>query len=1792
MEQLKKRRTIARSAFTKALVALNNLLKEDTTTVGDLTVAYQLLEKKMCELDIVQEKLNELFFDSETVLASDIEKDAEECDAYSTRFLTAKFGFNARMEKKVNDTAASPVNSTRTASSDNMTPLNLPKVQFTRFSGDLKEWLKFWSLFKKVHEDNKIDKADKFQYLILAVKPESRAANLVLSFPPTSENYDKVIASLKERFGREDLLVEVYVRELLQLVIKNAMKSTKDMPICTLYDKIETQLRALESLNVKMDKSAAMLLPLVESCLTEELLRAWQRSSTARNVDSENAVFEEPKDRLTRLITFLGSEVQNELRITMAKEGFDLESQDAASFRNDLDSNGVKRNKEHAHVREKNISSAKNLLTTKRRFEFCIFCNSEHESAKCERARSMSLSDRQNAAKNGRACLKCLKIGHIAKKCRVYTRCSKCTGRHTDLMCFNREDQEAKGEDASSARKECNLANISRDPEVVLQTLRVKLYNKKKEFFVRVIIDSGSQKSYITKKAAALIGYDPVGELLVAHSLFGGKSSDAVKHKQYKVHLSSLNDAYSCNFTALDQDIICDSIPSIKSGAWCDELSELNIKITDMNASDETVSILIGADIAGKLLTGKRHVLKCGLVAIETYLGWTVMGSALDIEERTDARVVATTLFVNTHKVADLWSLDVLGIKDPIETKTKEEYEKEICENFLKSVTVNKEGRYEVKLPWLESHPAVGDNKSLALQRLQSTVKKLKIEGFYKGYDAVFEEWLAEGVIERVSEEDEQNWGHYLPHRHVIKEDSTTKIRPVFDASAKERGSSSINECLEKGPNLISLISSTLLRFREGKLGVVADVKKAFLQISLNKNDRDFLRFFWYDKEGKIIIFRHCRVVFGVSCSPFILGAVISLHLNKIIDSIKSEQNNTFSKSNIVKLVDSLYVDNCVTSVNTIEELNNFIIDAKTAMDLAGFDLRGWEYTNDNSSENKTAVLGLVWDKQRDCLLFKVPTVEEIYKEKLTKRSILAVAHKIFDPLGFASPVLLYPRLLLQETWAQKLSWDEEVSGDIKRRFFNWLDNFNDLRKIEIPRCLIEETNIDSNNISIHTFCDASKLAYAAVVYVRIERESNVQIRFIQSKSRVAPTKEKSLDARQSIPRLELLAATIGVRLTASVLEALRWENVKVFYWSDSSTVLAWIRRENNWATFVYNRVKEIREYSKPEQWSHVPGNQNPADLPSRGSSTKQLLDSRWWEGPDWLRMNAKSWPRDEGPYDEDKIDKELKKSVLKDREMKGTVLISTSKPAEEILFYNKFSNFDTIKRVIAWLKRFCHNCKVPLIQRKGGYLSSKELEDAEVLLIKIVQKECFKDFEKDTRIKHLQPLKDNNSLIRINTKIVLRKDTYNFRCPIILPGDHYISKLIIKNTHIGLNHAGVEITLSNIREKYWILGGRRAIRSVIHKCVQCRRHDAKPLESVPVPLPVNRIREAAVFEVVGVDFTGPLYLKGGQKAWVCLFTCAVFRAVHLELVTSLSTAALLMALRRLISRRGRPSYIYSDNGTNFVGLNNAFKDVNFYKLAEFAATKQIDWKFNPPSAAWWGGFWERLNGILKQLLRKTLRRSCLDYEEMLTILLDCEAIINSRPITFMADNDKDVIPLTPSMFLHEIKEVGVLDLDNIEVNKFKRRYVYRQKIKNDLRHRFRSEYLGALVHKRGNVKNNIQARVGDVVLVQDENSKRVDWPLALVTEVIAGKDNNIRVVRLKTAFGEMVRPIQRIYPLEVNYDNASLDVDKIIVDKYKDLRKISNEFIDDNNFENNAKENVITKCGRLSKRPNRLTYY
>lgn len=204
---------------------------------------------------------------------------------------------------------------------------------------------------------------------------------------------------------------------------------------------------------------------------------------------------------------------------------------------------------------------------------------------------------------------------------------------------------------------------------------------------------------------------------------------------------------------------------------------------------------------------------------------------------------------------------------------------------------------------------------------------------------------------------------------------------------------------------------------------------------------------------------------------------------------------------------------------------------------------------------------------------------------------------------------------------------------------------------MNIPRCLFGKIDDDSK-VTLHNFCNASSIAYAAVSFIRIESKKGIKVNFMQLKSQVVSANKEKSSGRLSIPRLELLAATILVRLTQSILKSLSVKTIQVHYWSDSMTVLAWINRQSNWATFVYNRVNEIRKFSNPEQWRHVPGHLNPTDLPSRGCTVAPLLISRWWEGPKWLGLKSENWASSESQYNEDDISKELKKSAQRNTDI------------------------------------------------------------------------------------------------------------------------------------------------------------------------------------------------------------------------------------------------------------------------------------------------------------------------------------------------------------------------------------------------------------------------------------------------------------------------------------------------------------------------------------------------------------
>jgi len=281
-----------------------------------------------------------------------------------------------------------------------------------------------------------------------------------------------------------------------------------------------------------------------------------------------------------------------------------------------------------------------------------------------------------------------------------------------------------------------------------------------------------------------------------------------------------------------------------------------------------------------------------------------------------------------------------------------------------------------------------------------------------------------------------------------------------------------------------------------------------------------------------------------------------------------------------------------------------------------------------------------------------------------------------------------------------------------------------------------------------------------------------------------------------------------------------------------------------------------------------------------------------------------------------------------------------------------------------------------------GKILQYNEILLAEKCIMRYVQRESFARLQ-DERIACLDPFLDEEGIICLRTRIVKRADVGDFAIPAVLPSHHPIVERLMFSTHVKSCHVGVQGLLSLLREKFWILKGRKSIRAILLRCVMCRRNEAEHITASQPVLPEPRVRDAAVFKTTGVDMAGPLFLRGGRKVWVYLYTCVVYHAVHLELASSLSTDSFIQTFRRFVAQHGRPAIVYSDNGTNFVGLDNAFAHLEWEKISKHYAIEQIEWRFNPPAAAWWGGWWERLIRLLKQLLCKTLGKASLTYKEL-----------------------------------------------------------------------------------------------------------------------------------------------------------------------------------------------------------------
>lgn len=1610
----------------------------------------------------------------------------------------------------------------------------LPKLEVRKFGGNISEWQEFWDSFESAIDKNAtLAEVDKFSYLRgLLVEP---ARSAIAGFALTSANYKAATDLLKKRYGKKTAIQRAYINDLLNMEPIYSERDTNRLRM--MYDFAETKHRALEALGVGQDSYSAIVVPSLLEKLPEQL-----RLTITRGEDHHEW-------NLQQLLETLGHEIE-------LREEYNKNSRPARGPRDE--------------PRKRTTMHAGKQMN-------CAFCLEGHKHEDCQKVKNVK-ERKQILLKYGR-CFNCIRRGHVSRQCKTTITCKFCKGKHHSCLCCTDPTGEGKPTESEGSPSNLDSAvgnsmHIETGNSVALQTAQAQVAGQCRSR-IRVLFDTASHTSFVTSRVAKTCGLEIVRREWLAVNTFGQRATGSNLREVVGIPLTPVGGGSAIYIEAFvvpeisrvpneRLDIVRTNYPHL-ADIWLSDVCR--------NKDQLEIDVLIGADYLWSFQTG--NVVRGGVgepVAIETHLGWVISGP-LGYTQSTDRERAVSVNFVGTDSskpgnlaerdVQFLWDLETLGIKES----------DGVYEEFVDNIAFNG-SRYSVKLPWKEGRDSLDSNYELSLARMKGQVRKLRKEPeVLQEYDSVIKDQLVSGVIERVAELEESDRVHYIPHLAVIrKEATTTKLRVVYDASAKaSKGGVSLNDCLHKGPSLTPLLFDILIRFREKRIALIGDIEKAFLNVEVDKADRDFLRFLWLenasDPESKIAVYRFCRVVFGLNASPFLLNATLRHHISTFKD-----EDPEFVR----KMIESFYVDDLVTGEDDTNKALSLYDKSKNRMARGGFKLRKW-MTNDKvlkglidaqenqetASESVTTeeetyakfslgseisksqpkVLGLPWDCENDEICFSFEKIVAKAQEiSPTKRGLLSLLASMFDPVGLISPVIVCMKMLFQELCRENLGWDDKLGGKAEKKWSEWVLDLFKIKRISVSRCIYDSPKQEVLECCLHGFGDASNRAYCAVVYFVYRTRDGMHARLLASRSRVAPLKALT------IPRLELMSARILAQLMSTVKKALEAQVTlgSTRYWLDSKTAIWWIQNRGEWKQFVRHRVNEILKLTSKEEWRHCPGEDNPADIGSRGVMGSKLKDSElWWKGPSWLCEEENKWPANQIITCTQESQEEAKKEA-------NVMIVG----AEDLPTIAKVVNIDRqgrlrkLLRVTAWVLRFVKNSKLGGTKRKGE-LSRDELIAAEKEWIKAAQSD-LKSQKSYANLRSVLGLKETDGILRCGGRLANSDLAVEAQEPIILPRDHVFTIKTIEECHERVLHGGARETLAELRSKFWIPKGRQCVKKVVSRCVVCKKLEGKAYGAPrSAALPEFRVKEAPPFSKVGVDFAGPLFVKtptgSMKKAYIALFSCCVTRALHLELVEDLSAETFTRALRRFAARRGTPVLIVSDNAKTFKATNKALKKLYDHpEVTRELSGKKIEWKFNLERAPWWGGFFERMVGCVKRCLRKVLGSARLTFDELFTVLIEVEGTLNSRPLTYDYQEEGEEV-LTPShlMFGRRIKTMPdeIIEEEEECESRYTRRFRYLSVRLAHFWNRWRREYLTDLrEYHRNKVSDDAKlVQIGDVVTVYEENKKRGEWKMAVVESLIKGKDEvvrgaNIRVIA-KGKPTRMSRPVQRLFPIEVRSD-------------------------------------------------------
>lgn len=1599
--------------------------------------------------------------------------------------------------------------------------IKLPQQQIPEFNGDLTSWRKFRDTFVSlIHDNTEIPDVQKFHYLLSALKKGSD--NIIKEIPITNENYKIAWKVLEERYDNRTALMDAHLDKLfgLKQVSKDNVTELR-----SLVDTVQTNVRALCTLKVPISSWDVILVYMVNQKLDTDTKKQWQLQQNPKEDPSYEKLMSYLNKRCNVLESIQPRKVQKD------EKDFKSIKAEPSKF-----------------TKQKSSS----VFTTETKNVECQLCKSSHRLFYCPEFLKLHPKERKAKVREMKSCYKCL--GTHVKDCTQRGVCKICQkADHNTLLHY--EEEEDKSDDSKKDKKillshnsciqvHCNKSLMVRKHTFVMMgTAQILMLDSRGIWHqVRALLDSASQSCFITERLAQTLALKKQKINAPVSGISGIKTS--IKFKAEATFKSRV-ELYQETTDFLIVSKIANETPSVKidTSRW---MIPCELQLADSSFCDPgKIDVLIGTQYFYDIIkSGKVSLGTDKPSMLESKLGWIVAGG---MQFNSTAQSPNISLFVQAD------------VQNPAKSPEVSE-EDLICEqHFQRTTRRDSTGRYVVKLPF-KPNMELGESQSIAERRLWQLKKQFDRNPQIKQqYFEFIQEYIDLGHAEIMQGDAVEDQAYYIPHHPVIKPSSTTtKLRVVFNASSKTSNQLSLNDILMTGPNIQTDLRTLLIRFLIHKYVLVADIEKMFRQMMVEEADRKFLRILFFDDSWNIIKISLNTITYGTICAPY--------QSVRVLKQLAIDEAEKFPKA-VQPVTEDFYMDNQMSGCDDLTELISIQQQVNQMFESAGMKLRKFAANNPEllrgipsddieklitiqNHDNTTNALGLIWDPEADQFMFKTPEIQT--KIKWTKRLLLSELKKIFDPLGWISPVAQYGNFLMQEVWMCQIGWDTEVPEAIK---IKWQEFYNDLpalQQLQKPRWVLPF----NHTVQLVGFADASLKGFGAVLYiVSRSQDGQIAVRLLYSQSRVAPQPNKKRKKPITLPKLELNAALELARITDKYQKIIPLNFESVILFSDSTITLCRLQKNpKEYVQYVARRIAEIQKLTKECHWKYVNTKHNPADIVSRGAFPSQIVNSSlWWNGPDFLHDPDYTYLEDESYQ------------VNSTEEIDCLVVTAHTEFRDQMFHVSKCSDYSHLVRLAAWVQRFIHNCraKQKKLDKLTGSLTYTEHRNAERILVAQVQKESFpnefkslskgKSIDSSSKILSLNPQFKNGVIVvggRLRNSLLTEEQKH----PMILPHNHHFTKMLIRVHHIQTLHGGAQLTLNVLRNRFWIVHGKSTVKHIIRQCITCFKIKPRYIDQIMGDLPSERVQPNRPFAITGLDYCGYFHVMqqnkrsvAYSKVWVCIFVCFATKAVHLEPVTNLTTEAFRNCLTRFRARRGKCIILNSDNQSTFHGANKAMKNEIQSFLADPTVNQEIkrlclndnlDWRFIPPRCPHVGGLWESSVKSFKHHFKRIVGDSHLTLENFMTLVYSIEGCLNSRPLTPLSEDPEDYEVLTPAHFLigNNSSMPPEPDFTNIADNRLSQ-YERIQKYKALVWKNWSRDYLNTLQQRFKWKIQKQELKPGDLVIVIEDNVPATKWLTARVVSTSNSPDGNIRMVDLKTPGSKekLRRSIHRVCPLPVN---------------------------------------------------------